>query len=1154
MNNVRISGAQGNPRSESDINVNFNDGSQIIAASNAINDANQAQFYSTDGGATWNQTTLPLNAGDDLHSDPAVGWTSDGTAWAIAIGLDAGQTHLRLRAFKSTDSGATWTYDADASGTQTATDKELMCVDRNPASAFNDNIYVIWHNGAPVFVNHRTGPGGSWQTPVQVSKAETTGTGIGGDIATNSSGDVFAFWHDTGSSMAFIAKSTDGGVTFGNPILIANTILSFQIAIPSFVSRSPHILMTGAAYKTATKDLVYAIWMDLDSAGAEPGSNVNSASKSRIWFARSTDGGNTWEAAKMLNNQISKNDQFNPRLALDENNGQLVVMYYDTVADSGRLKSDVWLQTSDDDGVTWSAAVKVSTAQTDESTSSADGNQYGDYNGLSGLNGNFFPCWTDRRSGSVEEIWTVPVRTAKDSFFIIQRSTFGEDEVNGLLLQSPGAAFVPDAFWVVVEGFSAADLGINAGNQGNPPVKPIIAFSPHVSGMTAHCTGVVPEDTSLPAAFQRFRFAFEIVFTDSSGFAFTGTEIVTLTSSLTALGVTLISSGQIELIKQANPYITNGATSWLSIDLRVFQIKSGDSKFGEPMTGSDAPTFIQNVMNRLTTGGGIAGGQSFEFNLPTNEDTSAIQLSPTDADGNAVYNFALARVRLTGVSTVAQSVRVFFRLFQASSTATYFDTNTTYRRSSDGISGGHTIPLAGIQNNEYVTIPCFAEARIDSSSISMATQNDNSNKKDITPNAGGAEVDTFFGCWLDTNQPTIKVLPITPPSGGDPDGNFGGMALESVQDVITRSGHQCLVAEIAFDQFTIPNNADPSTSDKLAQRNLAFGPAPNPGVDISRRVPQTFEIKASTPLMLEAGFEGDELMIDWRHFPRGSTAQIYLPATDAKKILELANKRYNLHNLSLTDNFTLQCKADSITYLPIPVGADINFAGLLTVDLPPTVKKGQRYNVIVRQITTAIGQGKPSYSKPPQVGANISVVDKRGFINWRRVFGAFEIVIPISTKELLLNREEHFYSILRWIQTKIPATSRWYPVFLRYVSQIGGRVTGFGGDPNEIKPSPYGIWHKPKHPHQPGHEAGEERISFGGKVSGLIYDHFGDFEGFYLETEDGERFFKSREHEVENLAQLAWKERIFVNVLAERHALHTPVSIVLRRAPRPFQN
>jgi len=110
----------------------------------------------------------------------------------------------------------------------------------------------------------------------------------------------------------------------------------------------------------------------------------------------------------MLNNQASLNDQFNPRLAVDDTDGRLVLIYYDTVNNSGRLKTDVWYQTSSDDGGTWSAAVKVTDAPTDETGSGADlGNQYGDYNGLSGYGGKFFPCWTDRRSGNREEIWSV---------------------------------------------------------------------------------------------------------------------------------------------------------------------------------------------------------------------------------------------------------------------------------------------------------------------------------------------------------------------------------------------------------------------------------------------------------------------------------------------------------------------------------------------------------------------------------------------------------------------------------------------------------------------------------------------------------------------------------------------------------------------------
>lgn len=105
------------------------------------------------------------------------------------------------------------------SGTQTQTDKQMIWVDHSPVSPFKDNIYVIWHNGTPVFVNRRTGPSGAWQTPIQVSGAETTGTGIGGDIKTNSFGDVFAFWPDTGSSKLFVAKSIDGGETFSTPVV-----------------------------------------------------------------------------------------------------------------------------------------------------------------------------------------------------------------------------------------------------------------------------------------------------------------------------------------------------------------------------------------------------------------------------------------------------------------------------------------------------------------------------------------------------------------------------------------------------------------------------------------------------------------------------------------------------------------------------------------------------------------------------------------------------------------------------------------------------------------------------------------------------------------------------------------------------------------------
>jgi Bacterial Ig domain len=412
----RISGAQTSPRSESMIRMNRNNTQQIIGASNNISSSGQqAQFFSSNGGSTWGQTTLSLHSGDAFMSDPAVDWTSDGTAWSTTIGIDSTQTVLRMEAYKSTNGGATWTFDNVFSASLTNNDKEQMWVDHSATSAFKDNIYVIWHPGNPAVVARRTGPTGSWQTPVQVSGSETTGTAIGGDIKTNANGDVFGFYPDTGSRGLYVVKSTNGGASFSAPTRIATSFGSFQFAIPADASRQCLIYMTGGAYRNGTTNNVYVAWDDLSgdagcTSGGGPGTNASSTCKSRIFFSRSTDGGATWSAPVKINNQSGLNDQFFPWLVVDDSSGKVSITYYDTVGDSTRTSTNYYYQSSTDNGQTWSAPFKVTTASTNETTAGADsGNQYGDYTGLDGINGTFFPSWTDRRSGASEEIWSAAI-------------------------------------------------------------------------------------------------------------------------------------------------------------------------------------------------------------------------------------------------------------------------------------------------------------------------------------------------------------------------------------------------------------------------------------------------------------------------------------------------------------------------------------------------------------------------------------------------------------------------------------------------------------------------------------------------------------------------------------------------------------------------
>jgi len=53
-----------------------------------------------------------------------------------------------------------------------------------------------------------------------------------------------------------------------------------------------------------------------------------------------------------------------------------------------------------------------------------------------------------------------------------------------------------------------------------------------------------------------------------------------------------------------------------------------------------------------------------------------------------------------------------------------------------------------------------------------------------------------------------------------------------------------------------------------------------------------------------------------------------------------------------------------------------------------------------------------------------------------------------------------------------------------------------------------------------------------GKISGLLFDHFGDFEGFTLETYGGSQHrYLSRESALLDLARTAWSERYVVTVI-----------------------
>ncbi len=614
-----------------------------------------------------------------------------------------------------------------------------------------------------------------------------------------------------------------------------------------------------------------------------------------------------------------------------------------------------------------------------------------------------------------------PYSCVRRCFFIIDRNTFSDDEVEAMLASSSPAE-VDDAFYVVLDGFSPQQLGFTAATM---QVTPTLTTTPaSVSGMSLAPDRLIFEDPAHLNRRQRLTWVYNISFTNIS--AFTAERI---SVPMTATVQTETANGALFLIQQPNPYEVDGATHWLSTDLRVFQLEEGQSKFAVTM-GSNPNAFITQVLNNLNSGS--TGGQTFENDISTDQQTSRLELSQT-LDGTPVYNFAVAKVRYRALIRSATDVRVFFRMFPVMTTSIEYDQATTYRRHTSGTT---VVPLLGIKNNATVGIPCFAAARINSATASLTTQTDPANVLTMPPDSTGTEVVRYFGCWLDINQTTPQ-FPLAPSPANGP---FPSARL-SVMDLV-RSEHQCLVSEIAFTPAPAQANSTPAVSDKLAQRNLAIVQSPNPGADASRRVPQTFEIRPSP-----ARLEHDEIMIDWGNIPEGSMATLYLPGMDVDEIIHLASQLYRTHRLIRIDRDTLRMPTGGISYLPIPF-LDESVPGVLTVDLPEGIKAGDAYNVVVKQVTgdrVVLGIATTAHL--------------RGFgPEWRHTVGAFQLTIPVRHSSEILPAQQRLLSNLRWIERAVPPGDRWSAPFGKYVQQVGARVDALGGDAGKIAPSPTGQW------------------------------------------------------------------------------------------------
>ena len=731
--------------------------------------------------------------------------------------------------------------------------------------------------------------------------------------------------------------------------------------------------------------------------------------------------------------------------------------------------------------------------------------------------------------------------------FWVDKSTFGRDEVTDATTPPSTGAF-PNSLWLVVDGLNRQVLGAAT------PILSGSATAFHHMTVPPDPAGAEYEFPAKPLLPQRVRFPYDVDFTagDLAFFPAPGAAPITLEldGAFTLGGNTARAGTILELTGGADPYFTNvnpalGNVSYLSQDLRVFTATPAVNSHpvpGGPTFGTDsvagAYAYAQALINSLNADyGNPAGVDPFDPAsnvIPGQTGALTGDSSVTPHSGShANYNLAVARVRLRGgQGDTAAGVKVFFRLWATQTGDTDYDPATTYLSHNDA-SGLPAWPLAPSASQ---TVPMFAT----SSSPSLADPNNPEygatgiNNRTVTVAAGDAQW-AYFGCFLDVYDSANIV------NGAQ------------IQSLLTGT-HHCLVAQIAYDPAPIINangiTASPGTSDKLAQRNLQITASDNPGAAATHLIPQTFDLRPTANIGPPAGVLAsypDELMIDWGNTPARSTASIYWPQVLAADVITTASALYSSHQLTASDPHTIQCPVTAgVSYVPIPQGTGQSLAGLLTVDLPPTVVAGQEFDVVLRRVRSRqpiqleLAAEKPDEAGPPAAPARRArsrgrrtegqldtPIARKHHVppetNWRYVTGAFQVKIPVSKATAILPQERDTLAIFKWRLLQTSPTSRWYPVLQRYVDLVAARVAGLGGDPGAIAPSPDGA-------PEPTREKPSRTTT--GRVLEVRYDCAGHIEAFVLGGCCEHAEFRASEPGLSRILLQAMRHRLRVTVTA----------------------
>lgn len=247
---------------------------------------------------------------------------------------------------KSADFGVHWTF-MTADATNSGTDKPILAVR-------GQDVYVVYNHSQTIW-SANSHDGGATFTEVKVNQNGKLGWSLAGGGTVTPNGNAYFAWAGyesnggaRGNVNLFVSRSTDGGVTWTTKTIdVSSSPPDCAAFLCGWAYLGAQLVMTSDANGN-----IYLLW----NAGSTP------RGPERIYFTKSTDGGNTYSTKVDVSTAPAGTHHAFPAIAA-AGNGDLRISWMDARAANGGMdKWNVYYRNSSNGGESWSNEVDLSTA------------------------------------------------------------------------------------------------------------------------------------------------------------------------------------------------------------------------------------------------------------------------------------------------------------------------------------------------------------------------------------------------------------------------------------------------------------------------------------------------------------------------------------------------------------------------------------------------------------------------------------------------------------------------------------------------------------------------------------------------------------------------------------------------------------------------